>query len=135
MLQLESAEFTRCLEREHRHVSRGPARLVRLRQADRKIESLALLDVYGRVARPPAGGRRNRCPRAAGHPGKVRARTWPYRRVAMVSRVMKDLETRGIQTCRPAVKTVRRRLQNDLPRALRSAAGAPHKADSACNRA
>jgi CRP/FNR family cyclic AMP-dependent transcriptional regulator len=51
VLQLERAEFTRCLSENTAMslvVMRGLVK--RLRQADRKIESLALLDVYGRVA-------------------------------------------------------------------------------------
>ena len=69
----------------------------RLREADRKIESLALLDVYGRVARvliefsEEVGGRKavkNKLPRQdiAKMIGASRE---------MVSRVMKDLETEG----------------------------------------
>jgi CRP/FNR family cyclic AMP-dependent transcriptional regulator len=70
----------------------------RLRHADRKIESLALLDVYGRVARvllefaiPDAGGQlriKDRVSRqdVAKMIGASRE---------MVSRVMKDLEERG----------------------------------------
>lgn len=70
----------------------------RLRQADRKIESLALLDVYGRVARalleqaqPDREGQlviRERVSRqdVAKMIGASRE---------MVSRVMKDLEDRG----------------------------------------
>ena len=52
MLVLQRADFQRCLP-EHSSLSyailRGLVR--RLRHADRQIESLALLDVYGRVAR------------------------------------------------------------------------------------
>jgi CRP-like cAMP-binding protein len=70
----------------------------RLRQADRKIESLALMDVYGRVARallefatPDKDGQptiRERISRQdiAKMVGASRE---------MVSRVMKDLEDRG----------------------------------------
>lgn len=52
LLVLGAADFQRCW-REHAAVAtRLMQSLVRrLRQADRKIESLALLDVYGRVAR------------------------------------------------------------------------------------
>jgi CRP/FNR family transcriptional regulator, cyclic AMP receptor protein len=74
----------------------------RLRQADRKIESLALLDVYGRVARvlmefarPDASGQlviHERVSRqdVAKMIGASRE---------MVSRVMKDLEERGFIEC------------------------------------
>jgi CRP-like cAMP-binding protein len=72
--------------------------VLRLRHADRKIESLALMDVYGRVARallefaqPDKDGRmviRDRVSRqdVAKMIGASRE---------MVSRVMKDLEDRG----------------------------------------
>jgi CRP/FNR family transcriptional regulator, cyclic AMP receptor protein len=74
----------------------------RLRQADRKIESLALLDVYGRVARvlmefarPDASGQlviHERVSRqdVAKMIGASRE---------MVSRVMKDLQERGFIEC------------------------------------
>ena len=52
MLILGRAEFARCLP-ENSTLSYGILRglVKRLRNADRQIESLALLDVYGRVAR------------------------------------------------------------------------------------
>ena len=52
MLILGRAEFARCLP-ENSSLSYAIMRglVQRLRSADRQIESLALLDVYGRVAR------------------------------------------------------------------------------------
>jgi CRP-like cAMP-binding protein len=52
MLILGRSEFARCLP-ENSSLSYAIMRglVSRLRQADRQIESLALLDVYGRVAR------------------------------------------------------------------------------------
>ena len=99
MLVLGRAEFARCLP-EHSSLSyailRGLVR--RLRHADRQIESLALLDVYGRVARTLLemseevdGVKiiRNKVSRQdmAKVVGASRE---------MVSRVMKDLEERGV---------------------------------------
>ena len=99
MLILGRPDFQRCLP-EHSSLSyailRGLVR--RLRHADRQIESLALLDVYGRVARTlldmaeDVGGQqiiRGKVSRQdlAKVVGASRE---------MVSRVMKDLEERGI---------------------------------------
>lgn len=99
MLALGRAEFARCLPENSSMayaVMRGLVQ--RLRQADRKIESLALLDVYGRVARvlldlaqPERDGVlliREKISRQdiAKMVGASRE---------MVSRVMKDLEDRG----------------------------------------
>ncbi len=52
MLQLGKDAFQRCLQ-DNFDVAQKLMRILvmRLREADRKIESLALLDVYGRVAR------------------------------------------------------------------------------------
>lgn len=99
VLMLGRAEFVRCLS-ENTSMSlvlmRGLVK--RLRHADRKIESLALLDVYGRVAHalldfatPDAQGQmviRDKISRQdlAKMVGASRE---------MVSRVMKDLEERG----------------------------------------
>jgi CRP-like cAMP-binding protein len=99
MLTLGRAEFARCLP-ENSSMSYAIMRglVQRLRQADRKIESLALMDVYGRVARallefatPDREGLmtiRDRISRQdiAKMVGASRE---------MVSRVMKDLEERG----------------------------------------
>ena len=103
VLMLGRAEFARCLPENSSMayaVMRGLVQ--RLRHADRKIESLALLDVYGRVARAllefsvddGQGGRvirekisRQDIAKMVGAPRE------------MVSRVMKDLEERGhVQT-------------------------------------
>lgn len=52
MLTLGRAEFARCLpENSSMSYAIMKGLVQRLRQADRKIESLALMDVYGRVAR------------------------------------------------------------------------------------
>ncbi|GAA6141662.1 Crp/Fnr family transcriptional regulator [Hydrogenophaga sp. 5NK40-0174] len=99
VLILGRAEFARCLP-ENTSMAYAVMRglVQRLRQADRKIESLALLDVYGRVARAlletareDPDGRliiRDRVSRqdVAKMIGASRE---------MVSRVMKDLEDRG----------------------------------------
>ncbi len=99
VLILGRPEFARCLPENSSMayaVMRGLVQ--RLRQADRKIESLALMDVYGRVARallefaqPGKDGQltiRDRVSRqdVAKMIGASRE---------MVSRVMKDLEDRG----------------------------------------
>jgi len=99
VLILGRAEFARCLPENTSMAYAVMKGLVqRLRQADRKIESLALMDVYGRVARallefaqPDREGRlgiRDRISRQdiAKMVGASRE---------MVSRVMKDLEGRG----------------------------------------
>jgi len=99
VLVLESQAFARCLA-ENSSLSYGVMRglVQRLRQADRKIESLALSDVYGRVATAlldmadtPATGPmviRDRVSRQdlAKMIGASRE---------MVSRVMKDFEKSG----------------------------------------
>ena len=99
MLTLGRAEFARCLpENSSMSYAIMKGLVQRLRQADRKIESLALMDVYGRVARallefavPDREGNnviRERISRQdiAKMVGASRE---------MVSRVMKDLEDRG----------------------------------------
>ncbi len=99
MLALGRAEFARCLPENSSMAYAIMKGLVqRLRQADRKIESLALMDVYGRVARallefaePDRDGQlavRERISRQdiAKMVGASRE---------MVSRVMKDLGERG----------------------------------------
>lgn len=100
VLMLGRAEFARCLPDDSSMayaVLRGLVQ--RLRHADRKIESLALMDVYGRVARtllefakPEPDGTlviRDKVSRQdiAKMVGASRE---------MVSRVMKDLEERGL---------------------------------------
>lgn len=98
-LMLGRNEFARCLPEDGSMayaVLRGLVQ--RLRHADRKIESLALMDVYGRVARALL--------ESAGHEGSEQgvirdkvSRQDLAKMVGasreMVSRVMKDLEERG----------------------------------------
>ncbi len=99
MLVLARPDFTRCLP-ENSSLSYAILRglVQRLRNADRQIESLALLDVYGRVARTLLDMAedqgelkiiRNKVSRQdlAKVVGASRE---------MVSRVMKDLEQRGM---------------------------------------
>ncbi|MBH9553775.1 Crp/Fnr family transcriptional regulator [Inhella gelatinilytica] len=98
MLVLGRTEFARCLP-EAGSLAAGILKglVARLRNADRQIESLALLDVYGRVARTlldmaeEVEGRRI---------VKGRVSRQDMAKVVgasreMVSRVMKDLEERG----------------------------------------
>ena len=99
MLILGRPEFARCLP-ENSSLSYAIMRglVARLRSADRQIESLALLDVYGRVARSLLD--------MADTIGEVKIiRTKVSRQDLakvvgasreMVSRVMKDLEERGM---------------------------------------
>ncbi len=117
MLVLGRAEFARCLP-ENSSLSYAIMRglVSRLRQADRQIESLALLDVYGRVARTlldmaeKDGERlliRNKVSRQdmAKIVGASRE---------MVSRVMKDLEERGvIETQENGSVVIKERLHTD----------------------
>jgi CRP-like cAMP-binding protein len=99
VLVVGRSEFARCLPENSSMAYAVMKGLVqRLRHADRKIESLALMDVYGRVARallesavPDREGNtviREKVSRQdlAKMVGASRA---------MVSRVMKDLEERG----------------------------------------
>jgi CRP-like cAMP-binding protein len=105
MLVLGRSEFARCLpENTSMAYAIMKGLVLRLRQADRKIESLALMDVYGRVARtlveaarPDRDGQlsiRERISRQdiAKMVGASRE---------MVSRVMKDLAQRGFIEVRP----------------------------------
>ena len=117
MLVLGRAEFARCLP-ENSSLSYAILRglVQRLRNADRQIESLALLDVYGRVARSlldmaeQTGDQlliRNKVSRQdmAKIVGASRE---------MVSRVMKDLEERGvIQTQENGSVVIKERLPAD----------------------
>lgn len=110
VLLLGRTEFARCLTENSSMalvVMRGLVK--RLRQADRKIESLALLDVYGRVAHalldfavPDAQGQlliKDKISRQdlAKMVGASRE---------MVSRVMKDLEERGFIEVLPSGATL-----------------------------
>jgi CRP/FNR family transcriptional regulator, cyclic AMP receptor protein len=99
MLILGRTEFARCLP-ENSSLSYAIMRglVHRLRSADRQIESLALLDVYGRVARtlldmaePVDGQRIIRSKVSRQDMAKVVGASRE-----MVSRVMKDLEERGV---------------------------------------
>ena len=115
VLMLGRLEFARCLPENTSMAYAVMKGLVqRLRHADRKIESLALMDVYGRVARalmeasqPDLQGNhmiRDKVSRQdlAKMVGASRE---------MVSRVMKDLEERGfIETQASGAVLIRERL-------------------------
>lgn len=118
VLMLGRTEFARCLTENASMslvVMRGLVK--RLRHADRKIESLALLDVYGRVAHalldfavPDAQGQqviKDKISRQdlAKMVGASRE---------MVSRVMKDLEERGFIEVLPSGATLLRDRLNAL---------------------
>lgn len=99
MLVLGRNEFARCLP-ESSSLAYGILRglVARLRNADRQIESLALLDVYGRVARTlldmaeeEKGLKIIRGKVSRQDMAKVVGASRE-----MVSRVMKDLEDRGV---------------------------------------
>jgi CRP-like cAMP-binding protein len=102
VLMLGRTEFARCLTENASMslvVMRGLVK--RLRHADRKIESLALLDVYGRVAHalldfatPDAQGQLIIKDKIVGASRE------------MVSRVMKDLEERGFIEAQPGGATL-----------------------------
>ena len=98
-LTLGRQEFERCMPADD-SMAYGVLRglVQRLRHADRKIESLALMDVYGRVA----GALLESAGQREGEPavifGKVSRQDLAKMVGAsreMVSRVMKDLEERG----------------------------------------
>ncbi|MGV8803335.1 MAG: Crp/Fnr family transcriptional regulator [Polaromonas sp.] len=102
VLVLRRPEFERCLpERDSMAYAILRGLVQRLRQADRKIESLALLDVYGRVAMTLLESAAESSLCAQGHGvivGRVSRQDIAKRVGAsreMVSRVMKDLEGRG----------------------------------------
>jgi CRP/FNR family cyclic AMP-dependent transcriptional regulator len=118
VLILGRVDFARCLPENTSMAYAVMKGLVqRLRHADRKIESLALMDVYGRVARallefaqPGADGMmtiRDRVSRqdVAKMIGASRE---------MVSRVMKDLEERGFIEVRDDGSTVIKERLNSL---------------------
>ncbi|MEO8280565.1 MAG: cyclic nucleotide-binding domain-containing protein [Ideonella sp.] len=99
MLVLGRPEFARCLP-ENSSLSYAIMRglVQRLRNADRQIESLALLDVYGRVARSLLD-----MAETVGEDKVIRSKVsrQDLAKVVgasreMVSRVMKDLEERGM---------------------------------------
>jgi CRP/FNR family transcriptional regulator, cyclic AMP receptor protein len=98
LLAITKRDFRKCLQENFEMsmtVMRGLVR--RLREADRKIGSLALLDVYGRVARLLLDMAEN----VNGE--KIVTKRLPKQDIAkmigasreMVSRVMKDLQTGG----------------------------------------
>jgi CRP-like cAMP-binding protein len=99
VLTLGRSEFARCLP-EHGSVAHAVMRglVQRLRYADRKIESLALMDVYGRVARTLLESATEDADGNAVIRDKVSRQDLAKMVGAsreMVSRVMKDLEDRG----------------------------------------
>ena len=109
-------EFGRCLLENSAMAYAVMNGLVqRLRQADRKIESLALMDVYGRVARAllefsSKDGEGNALIRDKVSRQDLAKMVGASRE--MVSRVMKDLEERGFIETRPdGAMLVRERLQ------------------------
>jgi len=105
VLELSRLEFSRCLPEAGSMayaVLRGLVQ--RLRQADRKIESLALMDVYGRVARVLLESASEDEEGAVLIHEKVSRQDLAKMVGAsreMVSRVMKDLEERQFITTRP----------------------------------
>ena len=118
VLMLGRLEFARCLPENTSMAYAVMKGLVqRLRHADRKIESLALMDVYGRVARALI---ESSVPNKDGF-GLIKDRISRQDLAKMVgasremvSRVMKDLEERGhIETQDNGSVIVKERLQND----------------------
>jgi CRP-like cAMP-binding protein len=118
MLVLQRSDFQRCLP-EHSSLSyailRGLVR--RLRNADRQIESLALLDVYGRVARTLLDMAETDAEGVQIIRHKVSRQDMAKVVGAsreMVSRVMKDLEERGvIETQDNGFVVIKERLKNE----------------------
>ena len=118
VLMLGRAEFARCLTENASMslvVMRGLVK--RLRHADRKIESLALLDVYGRVAHALLDFA------VADAQGQLLIKEKISRQDLakmvgasreMVSRVMKDLEERGFIEALPNGATLLKDRLNDL---------------------
>lgn len=98
-LVLAGAEFNRCLQENSSTVAAVMKGLVqRLRSADRKIESLALMNVYGRVANvlmesAPADADNVRIIRDKISRQDIAKMVGASRE--MVSRVMKDFEEQG----------------------------------------
>lgn len=117
VLVLGRLEFARCLPENSSMayaVMRGLVQ--RLRQADRKIESLALMDVYGRVARALLEFASQDAQGNAIIRDKVSRQDLAKMVGAsreMVSRVMKDLEERGfIETRSDGSMLVKERLNS-----------------------
>jgi CRP/FNR family transcriptional regulator, cyclic AMP receptor protein len=99
MLVLGRAEFARCLpENSSLSYAIMHGLVQRLRNADRQIESLALLDVYGRVARSllDMSEDDNGVKMIRGKVSRQDLAKVVGASREMVSRVMKDLEERGI---------------------------------------
>ncbi|MFM9880697.1 MAG: Crp/Fnr family transcriptional regulator, partial [Burkholderiaceae bacterium] len=98
-LILGRLEFARCLPENSSMAYAVMKGLVqRLRHADRKIESLALMDVYGRVARALiefAVPDREGCMHIRDKISRQDIAKMVGASREMVSRVMKDLEDRG----------------------------------------
>ena len=114
-LLLGRSEFARCLPENNSMAYAVMKGLVqRLRHADRKIESLALMDVYGRVARVLMEFAKEDANGQWVIPGKVSRQDVDKMIGAsreMVSRVIKDLEDRGfIQTLPDGSSLIRERL-------------------------
>jgi len=117
MLVLGRADFARCLpENSSLSYAIMHGLVQRLRAADRQIESLALLDVYGRVARALL--------EMADYDGETKIIRNKVSRQdlakvvgasrEMVSRVMKDLEQRGmIETLENGSVILKQRLGGD----------------------
>jgi CRP/FNR family transcriptional regulator, cyclic AMP receptor protein len=109
-LVLGRVEFARCLPENTSMAYAVMKGLVqRLRSADRKIESLALLDVYGRVARALLEFASTEVNGQAVIKERI-SRQDVAKMVGasreMVSRVMKDLEERGFFETRPDGTTI-----------------------------
>ena len=104
-LILGRTEFARCLPENSSMAYAVMKGLVqRLRHADRQIESLALMDVYGRVARALLESSREDSEGNAVIRDKVSRQDLAKMVGAsreMVSRVMKDLDERGFIETRP----------------------------------
>ena len=118
MLVLQRNDFARCLPENSTlsyAILRGLVR--RLRNADRQIESLALLDVYGRVARTLLDMAETDAEGVQIIRHKVSRQDMAKVVGAsreMVSRVMKDLEERAvIETQENGFVVIKERLQND----------------------
>jgi CRP/FNR family transcriptional regulator, cyclic AMP receptor protein len=115
VLMLGRLEFARCLPENTSMAYAVMKGLVqRLRSADRKIESLALMDVYGRVARALLEASEPNADGVNVIKDKVSRQDLAKMVGAsreMVSRVMKDLEERGfIETQTSGSVIVRERL-------------------------
>ncbi|MFM7331355.1 MAG: Crp/Fnr family transcriptional regulator [Brachymonas sp.] len=115
VLMLGRLEFARCLPENTSMAYAVMKGLVqRLRSADRKIESLALMDVYGRVARALMEAAEADAQGQSVIRDKVSRQDLAKMVGAsreMVSRVMKDLEERGyIETMENGSVVIRERL-------------------------